>query len=148
MEETHRHTHALTFQKHKIRTVQRDGFFGFVNSDICQALGISSKLQAVMDTMQELRAYPKEYAEAISDSGWGEFVRQLEYKSTWKGGYVFKIGTFFPSSKTCNKCKHINSDLKLSDRLWTCPNCGAILDRDINAALNILEEATAGAAGI
>jgi len=87
-------------------------------------------------------------AKAISDSGWGEFVRQLEYKSTWKGSYVFKIGIFFPSSKTCHKCKHINSDLKLSDRVWTCPGCGAILDRDINAALNILEEATAGAAGI
>jgi putative transposase len=87
-------------------------------------------------------------AKAISDSGWGEFVRQLEYKSAWKGGYVFKIGTFFPSSKTCYKCKHINSDLKLSDRSWTCPGCGSVLDRDINAALNILEEATAGAAEI
>jgi len=87
-------------------------------------------------------------AKAISDSGWGEFVRQLEYKSAWKGGYVVKIGTFFPSSKTCNNCKHINSDLKLSDRTWVCPNCRSVLDRDINAALNILEEATAGAAGI
>ena len=87
-------------------------------------------------------------AKAIGDSGWSEFVRQLEYKSVWKGGFVFKIGTFFPSSKTCNCCKCINSELTLSDRFWTCSVCGAILDRDINAALNILEEATAGAAGI
>jgi len=87
-------------------------------------------------------------AKAILDSGWGEFVRQLEYKSTWKGGQVFKIGTFFPSSKTCNKCKHINHDLKLSDRIWTCPGCKSVLDRDFNAAENILEEATAGAAEI
>jgi putative transposase len=87
-------------------------------------------------------------AKAIADSGWSEFVRQLEYKSNWKGGSVFKIGTFFPSSKTCYKCKHINHDLKLSDRTWTCPGCGSVLDRDINAALNILEESTAGAAEI
>jgi len=87
-------------------------------------------------------------AKAISDSGWGEFVRQLEYKSAWTGGYVVKVGTFFPSSKTCNICKHINSNLQLSDRTWTCSNCASVLDRDVNAAINILEEATAGAAGL
>ena len=48
----------------------------------------------------------------------------------------------------CHQCKHINSDLKLSDRSWTCSGCRFVLYRDINAALNILEEATAGAAGI
>lgn len=85
-------------------------------------------------------------AKAIADSGWSEFVRQLEYKSKMKGGYIFKIGTFFPSSKTCSKCKAINPELTLSDRDWICPSCNSILDRDINAAENILEEATAGAA--
>lgn len=85
-------------------------------------------------------------AKAIGDSGWHEFVRQLEYKSHMKGGHIFKIGTFFPSSKTCNKCKSVNSKLTLSDRIWTCPTCKSVLDRDINAAKNILEEATAGAA--
>lgn len=85
-------------------------------------------------------------AKAIGDSGWGEFVHQLEYKSVKKGGSVFKIGTFFPSSKTCNQCKAINRNLTLSDRFWICTECGAELDRDINAAQNILVEATAGAA--
>ena len=87
-------------------------------------------------------------AKAIGDSGWSEFVRQLEYKSVWKGGYVFKIGTFFPSSKTCFNCKSINKNLTLSDRSWTCSDCGSVLDRDINAAKNILAEATVGATGI
>lgn len=86
-------------------------------------------------------------AKSIGDSGWSEFVRQLEYKATWKGGTVFKIDAFFPSSKTCNLCGYINQDLKLSDRNWLCPDCKTILDRDINAAVNILEQATAGAAG-
>ena len=85
-------------------------------------------------------------AKAIGDSGWHEFVRQLEYKAAWKGGYVFKINTFYPSSKTCNHCKHVFQELQLSDRTWQCTNCGAILDRDVNAAKNILEHATAGAA--
>ncbi len=85
-------------------------------------------------------------AKSIGDSRWSEFVRQLEYKSAWKGGMLFKIGTFFPSSKTCNKCKHIFKELKLADRTWQCSNCGAQVDRDVNAAINILEQATAGAA--
>jgi len=85
-------------------------------------------------------------AKSIGDSGWSEFVRQLGYKSAWKGGTVFKIGTFFPSSKTCNNCGYINNNLKLSDRNWLCPECQTTLDRDINAALNILKEATAGTA--
>lgn len=86
-------------------------------------------------------------AKAIGDSGWGEFVRMLEYKSAWKGGSIFRVGTFYPSSKTCNICKHIFKELQLSDRTWQCENCGTVLDRDVNAAKNILEQATAGAAG-
>jgi len=85
-------------------------------------------------------------AKSIGDSGWSEFVRQLEYKALVKGGHVFRIGTFFPSSKRCNACGYINKELKLSDRAWICPECNTTLDRDINAANNILEQATAGAA--
>jgi len=85
-------------------------------------------------------------AKSIADSGWSEFVRQLEYKSVKKGGSVFKIGTFFPSSKKCNPCGYINKELKLSDRYWVCPICHTKLDRDLNAADNVLEEATAGVA--
>lgn len=85
-------------------------------------------------------------AKSIADSGWSEFVKQLEYKSAVKGGSVFKIGTFFPSSKKCNLCGYINKELKLSDRYWVCPGCDTKLDRDLNAADNILEQATAGAA--
>lgn len=75
-------------------------------------------------------------AQAISDCGWGEFVRQLEYKAEWYGKNVIKIGRFAPSSKACSDCGKINKELNLSDREWTC-SCGATHDRDVNAAINI-----------
>jgi len=79
-------------------------------------------------------------AKAIADVSWSEFVRQLQYKSEWNGRTFVQIDRFFPSSKTCNNCKFINSDLTLSDRTWVCPKCSEELDRDVNAALNILEQ--------
>jgi len=87
-------------------------------------------------------------AKSISDSGWSTFVLMCAYKSAAVGGHVQKIGRFFPSSKTCSACGYINNDLQLSDRVWECPKCSDILDRDVNAAINILVQATAGAAGI
>lgn len=78
-------------------------------------------------------------ARAIQDASWGEFTRQLQYKSDWNGDNVIYIGRFEPSSKTCHNCGYINNDLKLSDRKWVCPQCGEHLDRDINAAINIKE---------
>lgn len=78
-------------------------------------------------------------ARAIQGAGWGEFVRQLEYKSEFYGKNVLFIGRFEPSSKLCHKCGHTNRDLKLSERVWTCPVCGEEHDRDVNAAINIKE---------
>ena len=78
-------------------------------------------------------------ARAIQGAAWGEFVRQLKYKSEWYGKNILFIGRFEPSSKLCHKCGYINKDLKLSDREWTCPQCGEKLDRDVNAAMNIKE---------
>lgn len=77
-------------------------------------------------------------AYAISDASWASFVSKLEYKAKWNGKDIVKIEHFFPSSKTCNNCGYINKNLKLRDRIWKCPKCGKILDRDINAAKNIL----------
>lgn len=80
-------------------------------------------------------------ARAIQDASWGEFTRQLQYKSDWNGDNIIYIGRFEPSSKTCHNCGYVNHDLKLSDRKWVCPQCGEHLDRDINAAINIKEMA-------
>jgi len=76
-------------------------------------------------------------AKSISDTSWGEFVRQLTYKAKWYGKNLLIIGRFEPSSKMCSNCGCINQELKLSDRNWTCKECKTKHDRDINAAINI-----------
>jgi len=77
-------------------------------------------------------------AKSIADSGWSEFVRQLKYKSEWNGVYFGQIDRFFPSSKRHFSCGWINETLSLKDREWTCQGCGQVVDRDFNAAQNIL----------
>ena len=80
-------------------------------------------------------------AKAISDCGWYELTRQLTYKAEWNNRRYIKIGRFVASSQTCHVCGHINPETKdLSVREWDCPQCGAHHDRDINAAINILNE--------
>ena len=80
-------------------------------------------------------------AKAISDCGWYKLTRQLTYKAEWNNRRYIKIGRFVASSQTCHVCGHINPETKdLSVREWTCPQCGARHDRDINAAINILNE--------
>ena len=77
---------------------------------------------------------------SIQEMNFGEFRRILEYKSRWYNRQLVFVDRFYPSSKTCNHCGYINKSLKLSDRQWLCPNCGHIIERDYNAALNILNE--------
>lgn len=79
-------------------------------------------------------------AESISEVNWGEFRRRLAYKAAWHGRQLVFIDRFYPSSKRCNHCGYIYKELTLKDRQWVCPECGSLIDRDYNAALNILEE--------
>jgi putative transposase len=79
-------------------------------------------------------------ASAIADVGWGELVRQLEYKAAWYGRTLVAIDRFFPSSKLCSGCGHRIRFLPLKIRQWTCPNCGLVHDRDVNAAKTIRAE--------
>jgi putative transposase len=77
-------------------------------------------------------------AKHIADASWGEFTRQLEYKADWAGRTYVEIDRFFPSSKRCACCGFVKDNMPLNVRSWECPECGAIHDRDINAAVNIL----------
>ena len=77
---------------------------------------------------------------SISDVGWSMFTNMLEYKSENKGRTVVKIDRWFPSSQICSRCGCVTGKKPLHIREWVCPECGAIHDRDINAAKNILAE--------
>lgn len=80
-------------------------------------------------------------AKAISDCGWSELTRQLAYKAEWNNRQYIKIGRFVASSQMCHVCGYVNPETKdLSVRKWICPQCKTIHDRDVNAAINILNE--------
>ena len=78
-------------------------------------------------------------AQAVGDASFGMFLTMLEYKCRWSGVNLVKIDRFAPSSKTCGQCGYVYKGLKLSERSWTCPECGTHHDRDFNAACNIKE---------
>jgi putative transposase len=94
-----------------------------------------------VSNMQKNRCLSK----SIGDASWSEFVRQLEYKARWYGRTLISIDKWYPSSKRCSKCGYTAQKMPFNIRGWVCPECGAIHDRDINAARNVL---TAGLAGL
>ena len=92
--------------------------------------------------MQELisTAGPLHIVRSATDNSYGRFVRMLDYKLEERGKKLVKVDKYFPSSQLCGVCGYKNTALTLDDREWTCPVCGAFHDRDVNAAINILQE--------
>lgn len=84
-------------------------------------------------------------AKSIADSSWYDFFRKLTYKAEWHARDILEIDRWFPSSKRCSQCGYINEKLALQERRWVCPSCNTTLDRDVNAAKNIL---TVGLTGL
>lgn len=102
-----------------------------------------SENQVVVSENLQIKNMVKNHhlAKLISDASWYELTRQLEYKARWNGREYIRTDTFFASSQICSDCGYRNKKTKdLSVRRWICPVCGAIHDRDINAAKNILAE--------
>jgi putative transposase len=78
-------------------------------------------------------------ARSVLDAAFGEFRRQLQYKTRWNYRRLVTVDRFFPSSKRCHLCGVVNAELTLSDRVWAC-GCGVVHRRDLNAALNLKAE--------
>jgi putative transposase len=79
----------------------------------------------------------RKLSRAISDAAWGELARQVTYKQAWRGGQVLVADRWFPSSKTCSACGTLRTNLTLKDRTFECGSCGHVMDRDLNAAVNL-----------
>ena len=77
---------------------------------------------------------------SIHEIGWGKLIEMIKYKAEWYGREFIQIDRWFPSSKKCHICGEINHDLGRGERVWECPHCRNIFQRDINAAKNILDE--------
>jgi putative transposase len=90
-------------------------------------------------------------ASAILDGGFYEFRRQLTYKCEWYGSKLTVVDRFYPSSKTCSGCQKVKKELSVNERTYCCEHCGLQIDRDLNAALNLKNQAvsyTASACGV
>lgn len=125
----------LARQHEKVTNQRRD-----FQHKLSKKLVVENQVISMEDLRIKGMVKNRKLAKAISDAGWGEFQRMVEYKATWYGRTFVKINSFYPSSKLCEKCGTKNAMLTLSDRKWQCPVCGAIHDRDLNAAKNILAE--------
>lgn len=130
---------ALALQRlhRNIANIRKD-WLHKVTTRLCrenQAVGIENLNVAGMLKNDRL-------ARAISDIGMGEFTRQMKYKSKIYNTRLIEADRWFPSSKMCSVCGFVHSAIKLSDRVWTCPNCGTAHDRDTNASNNLKRLAT------
>ncbi len=76
-------------------------------------------------------------ARSLSDASFGEFVRQLEYKCRWYGSRLVQADPFYPSTKRCSSCGNVKAEMPLWERTYSCPSCGLVLDRDLNASRNL-----------
>ena len=132
-------------QKHKIAILhekianQRKDFLHQRSREIAN----SCDLVGVEDLNMKSMSQALNFGKSVADNGWGMFRTLLKYKLEDQGKYFVVIDKWFPSSKKCStpNCDYINKDLDLSVREWICPECGVVHNRDVNAAVNIKNEA-------
>ena len=122
---------------HKKTTNQRTDHHWKLAIDLCRDFDILFFEDLNLEGMKRL------WGKQVSDLGFGEFYQTLKHQSQKRIRSVLKIGRWTPTTKCCSVCRHKNQNLSLVDRHWTCSECGTHLDRDHNAAINILKEGVA-----
>ena len=114
---------------------------------IRQATATDVALRPLMVILEDLNVdgmkRNRKLALSISDVGLGEFRRQMGYKTAWQGETLLLADRWFPSTKMCSRCGNVKEEMDLSERIYMCENpaCGLVIDRDLNAALNLAARA-------
>jgi putative transposase len=137
-----KHKGSHNYQKAKLKLARCYAKLANIRSDTIHKLTHSLTKRFFIIAIEDLNVKGmlknSRLAKAISNMGFGEFKRQLSYKSILNGNQLISVDRWFSSSKTCSCCEYQLSELKLSQREWICPQCHAQHDRDINAAINLL----------
>ena len=117
----------------------------FIGMETLAVRNMARKVKRKLDVNGKLarngQASKRAMNRSILRNGWSSFVGKLAYKAHWYGRMLVQVDRFYPSSRICHNCGHKYDGLLLSEREWVCESCGASHDRDVNAALNILDEA-------
>jgi transposase len=118
-----------------------------IKKQLRQATLTDAPLRPLMVILEDLNVdgmkRNRHLALAISDVGLGEFKRQMTYKTAWQGEALLLADRWFPSTKMCSGCGNVKEEMDLSERIYVCENpaCGLVIDRDVNAALNLAARA-------
>ncbi|NNG81131.1 RNA-guided endonuclease TnpB family protein [Acinetobacter sp. ANC 5378] len=128
----------------KVRNQRLDLHHKLTHKLICEN---QATTYAVEDLGIKSMVKNRKLAKSISDIAWGQFLTLLQYKAEWYGKNILRIGRFVPSSKLCSQCGYTMEKLPLHIRSWSCPDCLSVLDRDLNASMNIRNFALADVLG-
>lgn len=139
---------ARNYQKQRIKVArlkekvknQREDFLNKLSTDLIKNHDVICIEQLKVQTMQKNR----QLAKSIADVSWSSFISKLNYKADWYGKKIVQLDPWFPSSQLCSSCRSNEGKKSLYIREWTCQNCGAHHDRDINASLNIWQKGMEG----